>query len=66
MLHTLARHADRVLSTSIAGQVWGYDYHDDLRVVDAVIKRLRAKLREAAPDAEWIVTIRSVGYKLTQ
>jgi DNA-binding response OmpR family regulator len=67
MLHTLARHADQVLSREkLLEQVWGYDYHDDLRVVDAVIKRLRAKLREAAPDAEWIVTIRSVGYKLSQ
>ncbi len=46
--------------------MWGYDYHDDLRVVDAVIKRLRSKLRQAAPDSEWIVTVRSVGYKLTQ
>ncbi len=67
MLHTLARHADQVLNREqLLEQVWGYDYHDDLRVVDAVIKRLRAKLREAAPDTEWIVTIRSVGYKLTQ
>ena len=67
MLHTLARHADQVLSREqLLEQVWGYDYHDDLRVVDAVIKRLRAKLREAAPDAEWIVTVRSVGYKLTR
>ncbi len=66
MLHTLARHADQVLSREqLLERVWGYDYHDDLRVVDAVIKRLRAKLREAAPDAEWIVTVRSVGYKLT-
>ncbi len=67
MLHTLARHADQVLSREqLLEQVWGYDYHDDLRVVDAVIKRLRAKLRDAAPDTEWIETIRSVGYKLTQ
>lgn len=66
MLYTLARHADQVLSREqLLEQVWGYDYHDDLRVVDAVIKRLRSKLRQAAPDAEWIVTIRSVGYKLT-
>ena len=67
MLYTLARHAEQVLSREqLLEQVWGYDYHDDLRVVDAVIKRLRAKLRRAAPDAEWIVTVRSVGYKLTQ
>jgi DNA-binding response OmpR family regulator len=36
-----------------------------LRVVDAVIKRLRAKLREAAPDADWIMTVRGIGYKVT-
>ncbi len=67
MLHTLAHHAGQVLSREqLLEQVWGYDYHDDLRVVDAVIKRLRAKLREAAPDTEWIVTVRSVGYKLTR
>lgn len=66
MLHALARHADQVLSREqLLEQVWGYDYHDDLRVVDAVIKRLRSKLRQAAPDAEWIVTVRSVGYKLS-
>jgi hypothetical protein len=41
MLHTLARHAGQVLSREqLLEQVWGYDYHDDLRVVDAVIKRL--------------------------
>jgi DNA-binding response OmpR family regulator len=33
-------------------------------VVDAAIKRLRAKLREAAPGMELIVTVRGVGYKL--
>ena len=66
MLHTLARHANQVLSREqLLEQVWGYDYHDDLRVVDAVIKRLRSKLRRAAPDTEWIVTVRSVGYKLS-
>jgi len=65
MLHTLARHADQVLSREqLLEWVWGYDYHDDLRVVDAVIKRLRAKLRLAAPDVEIVITVRGVGYKL--
>jgi two-component system, OmpR family, response regulator VicR len=65
MLHTLARHADQVLSREqLLELVWGYDYHDDLRVVDAVVKRLRAKLRQTAPEVEAIVTVRGVGYKL--
>jgi DNA-binding response OmpR family regulator len=65
VLHTLASHADRVLSREqLLGRVWGYDYHGDLRVVDAVIKRLRLKLRRVAPEAELIVTVRGVGYKM--
>jgi DNA-binding response OmpR family regulator len=65
LLHTLARHAGQVLSREqLLEQVWGYDYYGDLRVVDAAIKRLRAKLRGVAPGAEIIRTVRGVGYKL--
>ena len=65
LLHCLASHAGQVLSREqLLVQVWGYDYYGDLRVVDAAIKRLRAKLRRAAPVAELIVTVRGVGYKL--
>ena len=65
LLHTLADHAGQVLSREqLLTQVWGYDYYGDLRVVDAAVKRLRTKLRQVIPEAELIVTIRSVGYKL--
>ncbi len=65
LLHTLARHAGQVLSREqLLEQVWGYDYYGDLRVVDAAVKRLRAKLRQAAPETKVIATVRSVGYKL--
>jgi two-component system response regulator VicR len=65
LLYTLARHAGQVLSREqLLEQVWGYDYYGDLRVVDAAVKRLRAKMRRAAPQAEPIETIRGVGYKL--
>ena len=65
MLHTLATQSSRVLTREqLLEQVWGYDYHGDLRVVDAVIKRLRVKLREALPKQELITTVRGVGYKL--
>jgi DNA-binding response OmpR family regulator len=33
-------------------------------VVDAAVKRLRAKLSDAAPQRELIATVRGVGYKL--
>jgi DNA-binding response OmpR family regulator len=66
LLYTLARHAGQVLSREqLLEQVWGYSYHGDTRAVDAAIKRLRAKLRQAAPQAEIIVSVRGVGYKLT-
>ena len=65
LLHTLTRHAGQVLSREqLLQQVWGYDYYGDLRVVDAAVKRLRAKLRRAAPGSEVISTVRGVGYKL--
>ena len=67
LLHCLARHAGQVLNREqLLAQVWGYDYYGDLRVVDAAIKRLRAKLRQAAPDREHIATVRGVGYKLVE
>jgi len=65
LLHTLARHPGQVLSREqLLEQVWGYDYYGDLRVVDAAVKRLRAKLRRAASGDETLVTVRGVGYKL--
>jgi DNA-binding response OmpR family regulator len=65
LLYTLALHPGRVLGREqLLEQVWGYSYYGDLRVVDAAVKRLRAKLRQAAPTIELIVTVRGVGYKL--
>lgn len=67
LLHVLMRHPGQVLSREqLLSQVWGYEYHGDLRTVDTAVKRLRAKLREAHHEAaELLVTIRGVGYKLS-
>ncbi len=66
LLYMMVRHAGQVLTREqLLEQVWGYDYYGDLRAVDAAIKRLRVKLRRAAPEAEVIVTVRGVGYKLS-
>lgn len=65
LLHTLALHAGQVMTREqLLAQVWGYDYYGDLRVVDAAVKRLRAKLRRAAPGFDLITTVRGVGYRL--
>jgi two-component system response regulator VicR len=66
LLHMLARHSEQVLSREqLLSQIWGYDYYGDLRAVDAAIKRLRSKLRQADPACRLITTVRGVGYKLT-
>ena len=66
LLYTLAFHAGQVLSREqLLEKVWGYDYYGDQRVVDAAIKRLRSKLRQAAPQDEIIESVRGIGYKFS-
>lgn len=65
LLFMLASNIGLVMTREqLLDKVWGYDYLGDTRVVDALIKRLRSKLREAAPKTEFIATVRGVGYKL--
>lgn len=45
----------------LLSKVWGYDYYGGARTVDVHVRRLRAKLGEER--AEWITTVRSVGYR---
>lgn len=64
LLSELASSARRVLSREdLLSRVWGYDYYGDLRVVDAHVARLRSKLDSAAGSADWVVTVRGLGYK---
>ena len=66
LLRVLMGSPGRVFSREeLLDQVWGYDYFGDTRTVDSAVKRLRARLREAASDAELIVTVRDAGYKLS-
>ena len=65
LLYTLARHAGQVLRREqLLEQVWQYADTDDVRLVDTAVKRLRKKLRQAAPGTELLATVRGVGYKL--
>jgi two-component system response regulator VicR len=64
LLYHLLSNAGRVLTRErLLEQVWGYDFVGDTRAVDSAIKRLRAKLRAAAPEADGIESVRGVGYK---
>jgi DNA-binding response OmpR family regulator len=59
----MARPGQVFTRQQLLDQAWGFDYFGDARAVDSTIKRLRARLREAAPDREFVATVRDVGYK---
>ena len=55
LLHRLLINRGRVLTRErLLEQAWGYDYVGDTRAVDSAVKRLRAKLRAASPEADCI------------
>jgi DNA-binding response OmpR family regulator len=65
LLHRLLLNAGRVLTRErLLEQAWGYEYVGDTRAVDSAVKRLRARLRLAAPDADVIEAVRGVGYRI--
>jgi DNA-binding response OmpR family regulator len=67
LLHFLLVNAGRVLTRErLLEQTWGYDFTGDTRAVDSAVKRLRAKLRAASPEADAIETVRGVGYRLNR
>jgi DNA-binding response OmpR family regulator len=66
LLQRLLMNAGRVLTRErLLEQAWGYDYVGDTRAVDSAVKRLRAKLREASPEADCIESVRGLGYRIT-
>ncbi len=65
LLHRLLINPGRVLTRErLLEQAWGYEYVGDTRAVDSAVKRLRAKLRTAAPEADCIESVRGLGYRI--
>ena len=65
LLADLLHHRGRIRSRDeLLGAVWGADSDSTDRTVDTHIKTLRAKLQEAAPERDYIVTHRGMGYCL--
>ncbi len=61
LLEDLLRHKGNVRSREqLLDTVWGYSFEGYARTVDTHVRRLRAKLNEAA---EGIDTVRGVGYR---
>lgn len=64
LLSALIDHERKVLSRDqLLELVWGYDYYGDDRVVDAHIRRLRAKIERDPSAPEYVITVRGLGYK---
>ncbi len=64
LLAVLATHPGQVWTReALLRQVWGSEEFIDARTVDVHVRRLRAKLGEAAPDADPIQTEWGVGYR---
>jgi two-component system alkaline phosphatase synthesis response regulator PhoP len=65
LLQRLLSNHGRVLTRErLLEQAWGYEYVGDTRAVDSAVKRLRAKLRAASPDADCIESVRGLGYRI--
>src|SRR5688572_23083536 len=54
------RHPGQVLSRQqILDRIWGYDFEPESNIVEVYVRYLRQKL-----GAEWITTVRGMGYRL--
>jgi DNA-binding response OmpR family regulator len=67
LLTTLASKPGRVFSREqLLQEVWGYDYFGDARLVDVHVKRLRAKIETDPHDPKIVLTMRGLGYKVSE
>ncbi|MCF2129619.1 response regulator [Streptomyces sp. NPDC048171] len=64
LLLTLSASAGQVFSRQqLLEAVWEHSYHGDARLVDACVKRLRAKIGEPAGSPRHVHTVRGFGYR---
>jgi two-component system response regulator RegX3 len=66
LLELLLRNAGRVLTRGqLIDRVWGSDYVGDTKTLDVHVKRVRAKIEADPANPTRLVTVRGLGYKLT-
>ena len=66
LLELLMRNAGRVLTRGqLIDRVWGSDYVGDTKTLDVHVKRVRAKIEADPSQPVRLVTVRGLGYKLT-
>ncbi len=66
LLEFLLRNSGRVLTRAqIIDRVWGSDYVGDTKTLDVHVKRLRTKIERDPANPELLLTVRGVGYKIS-
>ena len=67
LLYFLAANAGQVFDReTLFREVWGYDYVGETNLVDVCVRRLREKIEFEPSRPRRIVTVRGVGYKLSE
>ena len=66
LLYFLAANVGQVFDReTLFREVWGYEYVGETNLVDVCVRRLREKIEEQPSRPTRIVTVRGVGYKLS-
>jgi two-component system response regulator MtrA len=66
LLYFLAANAGQVFDReTLFREVWGYDYVGETNLVDVCVRRLREKVEVEPSRPRIIITVRGVGYKLS-
>jgi len=66
LLELLLRNAGRVLTRGqLIDRIWGSDYVGDTKTLDVHVKRVRAKIETDPANPSLLLTVRGLGYKLT-
>lgn len=67
LLALMASHRGRVFGRdTLLERVWGFDYLGDSRTVDVHVQRLRGKIELDSHVPEYILTVRTIGYKFAE
>ncbi len=67
LLYFLAANSGHVFDReTLFREVWGYDYVGETNLVDVCVRRLREKVEIEPSKPRIIVTVRGVGYKLSE
>ena len=67
LLYFLAANAGQVFDReTLFREVWGYEYVGETNLVDVCVRRLREKIEQVPSRPRLIVTVRGVGYKLSE